>query len=476
MTVKQALTRVLERLEEGTFDTFGETSRRVAEGVRDSGVPTALESLRAQQHDDLFSIAVAVGIGASNIVEAVAQNRFVLESIESALRNPLATAADEYYRRGIQALRQGWLPEAVGDLGKSISQNPYAPTAHAALAVAYSNSGEAALAADQSLLALRYAGGEGPGVIAGCALLAIALLESDGRLDEARSVCARAYSSVPNCAELALAQARLVGDPDALEQAIRLAPGLAAIALAARLKDADAVIDRVLRDPMGPFLQARTAAESFRVVLVSAHPKAGAEPTRENLAQPTDLTAASVVLDQLGALSSRGRELAQRSAALLIAQRQQSASASNDREARDVQARRVQQEIDALRASRLRWRMLGYGLLLGAALCFVSGLASAGSGGPVGSWSAQSTWLVVFTIAGIWIGGWSLTRAPKLDQEQKLGSQLRQIKMQRIVTTDTSYTDDQLETLAAALSTLDRVASLAPTRIRPYAVGAASGS
>lgn len=472
LTVEQDLSNVLVRLEESTFETFGQTSKRVADGVRDSGVPAALAALRAEQHDDLFSIAVAVGISASNIVSALAQNRLVLESIESALRNPVATAADEYYRRGVEALRRGWIPEAIGDLEKSISQNPYTPPAQAALAVAYSISGEATLAAERSLLALRYAAGEAPGVVAGCAMLAIALLEGDGRADRAEAVCAEALATVPDCAELALAQARLAGDAGALERAIRLAPGMAGIALAAGLKDVNAVIDRVSADSMGPLVQSRIAAESFRVVLESAHPKAGADLAREIVGEPNDLTDASAVIDRLGPMLSRSRQLAERSTALLAMQQQQSKAGAQQREQRDIQARHLQDEIDAVRAARLRWRILGYGGLIGAATCFAIALASVGSSTAPGEWSAQTGWLVIFTIAGICVGVWGLAQVPKPEKQHALESQLRQWKMQKIEGTDTSYTADQLHALSAADAELSRIAGLAPTRTRPYEVAA----
>lgn len=214
--------------------------RELAHGVRWSGLDRLLEegnSIARSGFDQVASAvmghAAASREGFDQICAMLAQQSGVLASIEHLVRNPKATEADEYYRRGLRALRAGWFPEAVTDLQLSVGINPYAPLTQFALGLALGATNQTNEAADAFNCALRYSS-DMPSlnsVACGAAILGGRAYLNIARREMAVELARTARSRVQDCAELELFWAGVTADATATVKALNLAPELAELAV-----------------------------------------------------------------------------------------------------------------------------------------------------------------------------------------------------------------------------------------------------
>jgi len=211
-----------------------------AHGVRWSGLDRLLQegnSIARSGFDQVASAvmghAAASREGFDQICAMLAQQSGALANMEHLLRNPKATEADEYYRRGLRALRAGWFPEAITDLKLSVGVNPYAPLAHFALGLALGAANQTKEAADAFNCAVRYSSDTPSlnGVACGAAILGGRAYLSVASREMAVELARTARSRVRDCAELELFWAGVTADATATASALNLAPELAELAV-----------------------------------------------------------------------------------------------------------------------------------------------------------------------------------------------------------------------------------------------------
>lgn len=245
-------------------------SWELAHGVRKSGLDRLLEEGNAIARAGFDQVASAVMGHAADtrdsfdfLCRAFAQQSIVLSSIENLIRNPKATEADEYFRRGIRALRAGWFSEATTELRRSVEINPYVPIAQFSLGLALGANNEPDLAAKAFAYAVRYASDSAStdGLMCGAALLGARAHMSRGQETKARELARQARNRVQDCAELELLWARLNSDPQATVNALHLAPELTGIAVNERMPGAIQAANSLCES--GPVLSLNRA-ESLR--------------------------------------------------------------------------------------------------------------------------------------------------------------------------------------------------------------------
>ncbi len=96
----------------------------MANGIRESGIVDEVGKLSERVESSLFSLAVTIGAATQSLAAYLVTTNGLLSGIDVALQNPQAMAADEFYRRGVRALANTWLPEAVQELSQSVTTTP----------------------------------------------------------------------------------------------------------------------------------------------------------------------------------------------------------------------------------------------------------------------------------------------------------------------------------------------------------------
>ncbi|MGF1473400.1 MAG: hypothetical protein ACFB50_16895, partial [Rubrobacteraceae bacterium] len=126
---------IAHHLDEAKWDRYGHQSKIVAHGIQESGLLREMSSTR----ESLARLAAMSEFSLGVITQQLRLNNQMMSGLLEAVQNPRATEADELYRRGVQALEDGWVPEAISDLEESVerSNNPYNAWAHFALGCAY---------------------------------------------------------------------------------------------------------------------------------------------------------------------------------------------------------------------------------------------------------------------------------------------------------------------------------------------------
>lgn len=206
-------------------------SAQFARGIDQSVLADVIRGNGADTAAAMAGLAGALGVATAEIcTELQASNRF-LATIENAAVNPLETAAQELYRRGVHALERGWHPEAIDALHAAVEKSPLSPEIWINLALAEVAEGRADSARSSLDRAYRYSVRDNPGLAAGIGLTRAGLERDQG--DEAAELEALTASArdLPTCAELHLALARVTRSPEAVATAVRLAPELSAIAI-----------------------------------------------------------------------------------------------------------------------------------------------------------------------------------------------------------------------------------------------------
>ncbi len=177
----------------------------------------------------------------------------VLGSIAAMTANPLTTAADEHYRRGIASLRQGWLAEAVVELTLATEKDATNPAPRYALGVARTALDEPAAAFASLMLAVKYAAAdERWGPLAASAAILLRSVADPAQGDEVTWAIDSALRLAPTCAELLVIRAVHHQSTDDLIAAFTLAPELALVAVQAGVPGAEEAADAAAEDPAGP--------------------------------------------------------------------------------------------------------------------------------------------------------------------------------------------------------------------------------
>lgn len=301
MSIERDVSELLANFEERRADKWGQEARRVAGGIRESGLLERLDQSGDRVQVGLANLASVIGVAAGRITGEIAKSNAFLSGIADTLRNPLATVADERYRRGINALNKSWLPEAIDELNASIESNRYFSPAHAALGIAYMNNGQLAEAVECYRSAIRYATPDEPQIATGCALLASSALEAKGATQEAIDVLHSAQRDFPTCAEVALTYSRLSGDSSQVKNALWWAPELATVAVASGSPQADQLAEVLALAPDGPVTQAKRLRDAVAIVRATArsldvppiHPR---EHDLESMGAPEAMLVAGEIL------------------------------------------------------------------------------------------------------------------------------------------------------------------------------------
>lgn len=289
VSLEQDARAVLGELREQKYDPWGRHARRMAAGIERAGVAGLLEDVsetataqlaatkvataeaRASAEQVTRGIAALAAVNATgfaNICSALAVQTTHLEDIASLLANPLSTAAQERYRRGLHALNHGWNDDAATEFSAAVESDPFAATAHFGLALALGRLADHSEALARFRAALKYCGVD-PSLqplSAQAALLAAQAADTLGDHDEAVRVLHEGIVKVPECAELHLALASRTGDEDALRTSLSIAPDLAILAVSKNLDSARDVAEDVATSPSGPIQQMRRAAEIFHEI------------------------------------------------------------------------------------------------------------------------------------------------------------------------------------------------------------------
>lgn len=309
MSVEGNVAEILANLEERRLDKWGQQAGRVAAGIAQSGLVDRVDAASDRMQVGLTAIASVIGVATATITAEIALSNSFLNGIADTLRNPLATAADERYRRGINALNKSWLPEAVSEFTAAIGTNPYFAPAHAALGIAHANNGSLPDAVASFRLAVRYATPDEPQIAAGCGLLAASALDDQGKRNEAAALLRDLKNTYPNCAEVALTYARLSGDRASVKDALWLAPELAIPAMAGGAPGLDVAADELAGSRDGPVLQAIRLRNALTTFVANIYnPSMPQLPPRalelERLSVPDAMTVAGELLNSAKRIST----------------------------------------------------------------------------------------------------------------------------------------------------------------------------
>jgi hypothetical protein len=258
MSLERDISKILDELGESRRDAWGDESRIVARGIRDSGLIEEVRISGARSEAGLFSLAIALGASTRVITQALATSNGLLGEIDSLLRNPQAATADEYYRRGVKALENSWIPEAIDDLSNSVRTNPYFPQAHIYLGLSLDRAGDRQGALDAFERGFKYALPDSAQVAVGALLLVASTWLDLGRRVDARDAMTPHLEAFAECPEFLILLSR-TGDDDSglLDQAFRLAPELAVGAVISGVHGAEAAATRVAHEDGSNVARAR---------------------------------------------------------------------------------------------------------------------------------------------------------------------------------------------------------------------------
>ncbi|RLK52226.1 hypothetical protein [Microbacterium telephonicum] len=177
----------------------------------------------------------------------------VLGTMAAMTANPLTTAAEEHYRRGVASLRQGWLDEAIVELVLASEKDATNPAPRYALGVARAALDEPGAAFASLLLAVKYAAAdERWGPLAASAVILLRSVAAPEQADEVAAALDTALRLAPTCAELLVIRAVHHDAPDDLVAAFTLAPELALVAIQAGVPGAEEAAETVANDPSSP--------------------------------------------------------------------------------------------------------------------------------------------------------------------------------------------------------------------------------
>ena len=298
VTVSRDVSKILDHLAQQRFDDrwddlWGNQAVRLADGIRESGLISEISELRADVSNNaaraeagMYSLAMAIGASTASINAMLAQSNGLLRGIESLLGSPQATAAREYLTRAANAISNGWTREAILDLEKSVTADPYSPLAHVYLGIAHRVERDSESSIEHFRLAARYAEPDSVEVMAGALLECASGLMDAGRAAEAREVLAPHFDQMVNCPEFVIMIAVTGGldDDELLDDALWLAPELALPAVLRGVPGAEAAANRVASADDSPLKDARAFIAALDVLASSV-----SETTDLRLTQYQDL-------------------------------------------------------------------------------------------------------------------------------------------------------------------------------------------
>lgn len=236
---KRYLRDVAHHLHEAKWDRSGHQSNIIARGIRESGLLHEMSSTR----ESIGRLTAMADLSFDAIVGELTVNNRMMSGLLNAVQNPKATAAAELYNRGVEALRNGWGPEAIRDLEDSVApaNNPYHAGAHFALGCAYTGEGRNPEAASAFSKAAQYSLGRtdyNPELACGAALLGSRAFLAARQPDGAKRLLREVHGRVPECPEVALAITRSSPNADAevYRRALSTAPEFAAEVLSHDLR------------------------------------------------------------------------------------------------------------------------------------------------------------------------------------------------------------------------------------------------
>lgn len=192
-------------------------TRSVDEGFRES-------------HETAVWSALLLNNSLTQACDHLARSSDYLKGIEQLLTRPLATQAAELQERGILAVRNNWVAEAIADLSEAIAKDPYQPVTHFWLGLALERDDRHADAAAAFHAAYRFCGDEEglQSLAANAAILGSEAWARAGRQDLRQEVLVTAADRIRRCAELQLAAAAATNDSTYLGRALMIAPEVAA--------------------------------------------------------------------------------------------------------------------------------------------------------------------------------------------------------------------------------------------------------
>lgn len=227
-SITQAGIDAINRSSAALTSTLQASTEQLSRTVRDAS-QDQIDAIRRSAQDTVSAIDLQTNVLhhiASMVRDNLVQIEGLLDGMLRALRNPLATAAEERLRRGVRAISQGWIDDAVEELTESIASDKYVPVAHLYLGLALERIGNRDDAEREYALAVKY-GPDDAALTARAALLYIAGLATHDPswLDESVVVHTVRSRSIP-CPELFLTMGSATHNLDDLQNAVELAPDL----------------------------------------------------------------------------------------------------------------------------------------------------------------------------------------------------------------------------------------------------------
>lgn len=280
MSLLSEISEILAHLEGRRPDIWGRQAGRIAEGIRQSGLHGALDAGFQQTRSGLAGLAAVIGVATEKICAEIALSNTFLSSIADALNNPKGTEASESFRRGLRALKNGWIADAIEELEMSVRADRYVPLVHATLGIAYRTTAppSAERAVESFRNAMYYARPGNPEIEIGAGILAASTLRDLGRSDEATSMLSELASKYPNCAELALTHSRVSGNLELSRHALWLAPELAAFAIATEVDGMVELAEELALDSDGPVADARRLRDARAALSIYCYRNGTSDP------------------------------------------------------------------------------------------------------------------------------------------------------------------------------------------------------
>jgi tetratricopeptide (TPR) repeat protein len=307
MSVEHDVSEILAHFEEKRLDKWGEQARRVADGIRQSGLIEQVDS-------SMMSLAAVVGVSSSVIASQISQSNVFLDEIASSVKNPLATAAAERFH--------SWWEDAISEFTFSvdpINGNPYFALAHAFLGQAYLGSKDPERALASLEKAIHYSTPDEPQLTTGCALLGSKILEELQRTDEAAALVTSVAQAQTNCPETTLVAARLSKDRAAVKHALWLAPELALAAVATETPGAVEAAEDLALESDGPVHDAARVLRALESLRTETYPDSGvprvnAAENLETATTPEALYISGIVLSDILNLTQEVADVIERAA------------------------------------------------------------------------------------------------------------------------------------------------------------------
>lgn len=134
---KKYLKDIAHHLDEAKWDRFGHQRAIMSHGIQDSGLLREMASTR----ESIARLAAMADFSFDAIVSELTINNQMMSGLLKAVQNPRATAAGELYNSRVEALYNGWIPEAIKDLEGAAAQanNLQRAGVHYALGRAYAH-------------------------------------------------------------------------------------------------------------------------------------------------------------------------------------------------------------------------------------------------------------------------------------------------------------------------------------------------